>query len=51
MSVAYDPKVRTTYTDDVPRLRAAHKVLLEVPFTPSLTEAIPAARSSSTSIR
>ena len=28
MSVAYDYKVRTTYTDDVPRLRAAHKVLL-----------------------
>ena len=38
MSVAYDPKVRTTYTDDVPKLRAAHKVLLEVPFTPSLPD-------------
>ena len=38
MSVAYDPKVRTTYTDDVPKLRAAHKLLLEVPFTPSLPD-------------
>jgi aldehyde:ferredoxin oxidoreductase len=38
MSVAYDPKVRTTYTDDVPALRAAHKLLLEVPFTPSLPD-------------
>ena len=23
MSVAYDPRVRTTYTNDVPKLRAA----------------------------
>src|SRR5512137_647023 len=38
MSVAYDYKVRTTYTDDVPRLRAAHKVLLEVPFTASVPD-------------
>src|SRR5512139_428811 len=38
MSVAYDPKVRTTYTDDVEKLRAAHKVLLEVPFAASLPD-------------
>ena len=38
MSVTYDYKVRTNYTEDVPALRAAHKVLAEVPFTPSLPE-------------
>ena len=39
MSVAYDPKVRTTYTDDVPKLRAAPtRDSLEVPFTPSLPD-------------
>ncbi|MEK6629980.1 MAG: aldehyde ferredoxin oxidoreductase N-terminal domain-containing protein, partial [Acidobacteriota bacterium] len=38
MSVTYDYKVRTTYTEDVPRLRAAHKVLVEVPFKPTLPE-------------
>jgi aldehyde:ferredoxin oxidoreductase len=36
MSVTYDYKVRTNYAEDAPALRAAHKVLLEVPFTPSL---------------
>jgi hypothetical protein len=38
MPATYDYKVRTTYTEDVPRLRAAHKVLAEFPFTPSLPE-------------
>jgi aldehyde:ferredoxin oxidoreductase len=38
MSVTYDYKVRTTYTQDVPALRAAHKLVAEVPFTPSLPE-------------
>ncbi len=36
MSVTYDYKVRTNYAEDAPALRAAHKVLVEVPFTPSL---------------
>lgn len=36
MSVTYDYKVRTTYTEDVPNLRAAHKVLVEVPFKSTL---------------
>ncbi len=35
MSVTYDYKVRTNYADDVPAMKAAHKVLVEVPFTPS----------------
>ncbi|MEW5982563.1 MAG: aldehyde ferredoxin oxidoreductase C-terminal domain-containing protein [Acidobacteriota bacterium] len=35
MSVTYDYKVRTNYAEDVARLRAAHTVLVEVPFTPS----------------
>ncbi|MCX6538204.1 MAG: aldehyde:ferredoxin oxidoreductase [Acidobacteria bacterium] len=38
MSVTYDYKVRTNYTEDVPRLRAAHRILAEFPFTPSLPE-------------
>ncbi len=36
MSVAYDYKVRTNYTEDAEKLRAAHKVLVQVPFKPSL---------------
>jgi aldehyde:ferredoxin oxidoreductase len=36
MSVSYDYKVRTNYHDDAPRLRAAHKVVTQVSFTPSL---------------
>ncbi|MCX6550651.1 MAG: aldehyde:ferredoxin oxidoreductase [Acidobacteria bacterium] len=38
MSVTYDYKVRTNYAADVSTLRAAHKTLVEVPFTPSLPE-------------
>ena len=38
MSVAYDYKVRTNYAEDVQSLRAAHKVLTQVSFTPSLPE-------------
>jgi aldehyde:ferredoxin oxidoreductase len=38
MSVAYDYKVRTNYALDVPKMRAAHKQLVQVPFTPSLPE-------------
>ena len=38
MSATYDYKVRTNYTEDVPRLRAAHRILAEFPFTPSLPE-------------
>jgi aldehyde:ferredoxin oxidoreductase len=38
MSATYDYKVRTNYTDDVSRLRAAHKVIAEFAFTPSLPE-------------
>src|SRR5512147_844964 len=36
MTVAYDYKKRTSYTADADRKKAAHKVLVEVPFTPSL---------------
>ena len=38
MSVTYDYKVRTSYTDDIEAKKRAHKVLLEVPFEPSLPE-------------
>ena len=38
MSVAYDYKVRTNYVADIPKLRAAHKQLAQVRFTPSLPE-------------
>jgi aldehyde:ferredoxin oxidoreductase len=38
MSVAYDYRVRTNYTEDVAKLRAAHTQLVQVPFTPSLPE-------------
>lgn len=36
MTVAYDYRKRTSYTADADRKKAAHRVLLEVPFTPSL---------------
>jgi aldehyde:ferredoxin oxidoreductase len=36
MTVAYDYRKRTSYTADAAAKKAAHKVLLEVPFTPSL---------------
>jgi len=36
MSVTYDYKVRTNYTEDIPQLRASHKILAEFTFTPSL---------------
>jgi aldehyde:ferredoxin oxidoreductase len=38
MSVAYDYKVRTNYAEDAPAMKAAHTLLVEVPFTPSLPE-------------
>ncbi len=36
MSVTYDYTKRTDYTGNLEPLRAAHKILVEVPFTPSL---------------
>jgi aldehyde:ferredoxin oxidoreductase len=36
MPATYDYKIRTNYAADVPALRAAHKQLVQVPFTPSL---------------
>ncbi len=36
MSVAYDYTKRTDYSGSLEQMRAAHRVLLEVPFTPSL---------------
>jgi aldehyde:ferredoxin oxidoreductase len=36
MSVTYDYKTRTTYTENVEKAKKAHKVLLEVDFEPSL---------------
>jgi len=38
MSVTYDYKVRTNYTENLDALRASHKTIVEVPFTPRLPE-------------
>jgi aldehyde:ferredoxin oxidoreductase len=38
MSVAYDYKVRTDYAEGAPAMKAAHTLLAEVSFTPSLPE-------------
>ena len=38
MTVTYDYTKRTSYTDNVETQKRAHKILLEVPFTPSLPE-------------
>ena len=38
MTLAYDYTKRTSYTADVEKQKRAHKVLLEVPFTPSLPQ-------------
>ena len=38
MTLAYDYTKRTSYTDDVEKQKRAHKILLEVPFTPSLPQ-------------
>ena len=37
-TVTYDHTKRTSYTADVEKQKRAHKVLLEVPFTPSLPQ-------------
>ena len=38
MTIAYDYKTRTSYTEDAAAQKAAHKVLLEHTFNPSLPE-------------